>query len=248
MSDGGVMHAGPTCKKLGLPGWDPRAEEAMIERDIKLLRDIGGRYHVAHISTAKSADLIRRAKVEGLGITAEICPHHLLLCDEDCAGGDPNFKMNPPLRSRDDVAACRAALADGTIDCIVTDHAPHTFEEKSAGFLNAPFGIVGLETSLATSIEAMITTGLMDWPGLIDRMTRIPARVLNLNCGSLTPDGPADVCIIDPDAEWIVDPDRFASKGRNTPFAGRSLNGAVVATLLAGKMTYLNDAYRERFQ
>ena len=167
ISAGGVMHPGEVASRLGLPGLDPRSEEAMIERDIALCRKAGSRYHVAHVSTARAVELVCKAKAEGLPVTAEVCNHHLILTDEACADADPNTKMHPPLRTRADVDACRRGLLDGTIDCIVSDHAPHTAEEKAAGFLKAPPGIVGLETAVGLAAHAMIETNLADWPRLV---------------------------------------------------------------------------------
>jgi dihydroorotase len=250
LSAGGVMHTGPTAKRLGLPGIDPRAEEEMIERDLDLLRQIvdlplpfreragvrvpGPRYHVAHISTARSVELVRQAKLAGLPVTTEVCPHHLVLTDEACATADPNFKMHPPLRSAEDVAACVTGIVDGTIDCIVTDHAPHTDEEKALGFLKAPFGIIGLETAVGIAAKALVETGKLGWPTLIDRMSSAPARVLGLPVPTLAIGQPFDVTLIDASTHWIVDPRRFESKCRNTPFGGERLR--VRAIPVASKM------------
>lgn len=170
ISAGGVMHKGTVSDRLGLRGIDPRSEEAMIERDIDLCRRTGGRYHVAHISTARAVELVRRAKAEGLPITAEVTPHHLVLTDEACSGLDPNTKMHPPLRTAEDVRACRRGLLDGTIDCIATDHAPHAAKEKAEGFLKAPPGVVGLETALGVSAWALLESGLEPFPAEDDNM------------------------------------------------------------------------------
>ncbi len=231
ISAGGVMHLGEVSRRLGVPGLDPKSEEAMIERDIALCRETGGRYHVAHISTARAVDMVRRAKAEGTPVTSEVCTHHLLLTDRACSDLDPNTKMHPPLRPQSDVDACRQGLLDGTIDCIVTDHAPHAADEKNKGFVDAPPGIVGLETSLGLAAKAMIETGLADWPRLIEWFTTAPARVLGRTAPSLTPGRPANLTIIDPRKEWTVDPDRFAGKSRNTPFGGWSLPARAVATV-----------------
>ena len=253
LSAGGVMHAGSTAQRLGLPGWDPRAEEAMIERDIELVREIGFRYHAAHISTARGVELVRRAKADGLPVTTEVCPHHLLLTDEACASMDPNFKMNPPLRSRHDVDACVAGVVDGTIDCIITDHAPHAEAEKAVGFRNAPFGIVGLETALPLAARALVEPGLMSWSGVIERMTLHPRRVLGLTEASSSSDGlldiqmPADLTIFDPESEWTIDAQRFRSMGRNTPFDQWSVRGQVMATLVGGRSQFVHSQAAERF-
>lgn len=231
LSAGGVMHAGRVSERLGLPGLDPRSEEAMIERDIRLCRSIRARYHVAHISTAKAVELVRRAKAEGLPVTAEVTPHHLLLTDEACAGGDPHTKMHPPLRTAADVEACRAGLCDGTIDCVATDHAPHATDEKARGFLAAPPGVIGLETAVALTARAMIETGMATWTDLVRWFTLGPARVLRRRCGTIAVGEPADLTLIDPSVEWLIDPARGESLGRNTPFAGWSVRGRAVATI-----------------
>lgn len=244
ISAGGVMHLGEVSRRLGLPGLDPRSEEAMIERDIDLCRRTGGRYHVAHISTAKAIDMVRRAKAEGLAVTAEACTHHLFLTDEACAAADPNTKMHPPLRPQSDVDACRRGLLDGTIDCIVTDHAPHAAAEKAAGFLKAPAGIVGLETAVGVAAAAMVATGLADWPRLVHWFTVGPARVLGNDPPSLGIGRAADISILDPKGAWVVEPDRFFSLSRNTPFAGRTLPARARGTICARRLIQCNiDAH-----
>ncbi len=242
-SHGGVMHAGSVAKRLKLPGIDPRAEEAMIERDLELLRQVGGRYHVAHISTARAVDLVRQAKCRGLPVTAEVCTHHLVLSDEACAEADPNTKMHPPLRPAPDVAACVAGVADRTIDCIVTDHAPHTAEEKAVGFAKAPFGIIGLETAVGLAVKALIEPGLLDWKVFAALMCTHPYRVLGLPPPSLAPGQPATLTLIDPAASWTVDPARLHSKSHNTPFAGWTLPARAVAVMIDG-----NWAQRPEFK
>lgn len=246
ISAGGVMHQGGVCDRLGLPGLDPRSEEDMIARDIALVRETGARYHVAHISTARAVQLVRDAKSEGLPVSAEVCPHHLLLTDEACSEQDPNTKMHPPLRTQEDVAACRTGLADGTIDCIVTDHAPHTAAEKSVGFLQAPPGIVGLETALPLAAQALLATKHLDWPRLIRRMSTAPAALLRIPGGSLARGVPADITLIDPEHVWRIDPARFQSKGRNTPFGGREVVGCCVATFVGGRLVHGGDSRKKR--
>lgn len=231
ISAGGVMHLGEVSRRLGLPGLDPRSEEAMIERDIALCRETGGRYHVAHISTAKAVNLVREAKAEGLPVTAEVCTHHLIMTDEACDDADPNTKMHPPLRPRPDVDACRGGLLDGTIDCIVTDHAPHTAEEKATDFLEAPPGIVGLETAIGLAASAMIESGLANWPKLIEWFTTGPATVLGASRRAIQDGEMADLTLLDPSAKWTVIPERFLSKGRNTPFSGWELSGRAIGTV-----------------
>lgn len=241
ISAGGVMHLGAVSRRLGLPGLDPRSEEAMIERDIGLCRETGGRYHVAHISTARGVELVRRAKLDGLSVTAEVSPHHLLLTDEACADADPNTKMHPPLRTAADVEACRKGLLDRTIDCIATDHAPRTVQEKAAGFQDAPPGIVGLETAVGLAARAMVQSGSADWPQLIAWLTIGPAKVLGLPRDAIRIGEPADLTLIDPQAQWVVDPQRFRSKGRNTPFSGWKLGAAPVGTVRRRRMTWICD-------
>ncbi len=245
ISAGGVMHLGEVSRLLGLPGLDPRSEEAMIERDIDLCRRTGGRYHVAHISTAKAVEMVRRAKAEGLPVTAEVCTHHLLLTDEACAAADPNTKMHPPLRPQPDVDACRHGLLDGTIDCIVTDHAPHAAAEKAAGFRKAPAGIVGLETAVGVAAAAMVTTGLADWPQLVHWFTAGAVRVLGGEPPSLAIGRAAEITLIDPHGAWVVVPDRFASLGRNTPFAGLTLPARARGTIRARRLIQCNIVAHE---
>lgn len=258
LSRRGAVHLGPVSERLGLVGYDPRGEEAMIERDLQLVERIGVRYHVAHISTAKGIALVADAKRRNLPVTTEVCPHHLLLCDEDVirADGkpDPNFKMSPPLRSRSDRDACVAGLRNGTIDCIVTDHAPHTAFEKSGAFERAPMGIVGLETSLGCAALALIKTESTEhagaapfgWRELITRMSTIPAQLLRLSGGTLRRGTAADVVLIDPAKKWTVAAEQFHSRSRNTPFAGWALTGRAVMTLLGGRMTHLDAHERAR--
>jgi len=230
ISDGGTMHLGDASHRLGLPGLDPRSEEAMIERDLALCREIGARYHVAHISTARAVELVRAAKRDGLPVTTEVCTHHLVLTDEDVDAGDPNTKMHPPLRPRADRDACVQGLLDGTIDCIVTDHAPHAPDEKDVGFLDAPPGIVGLETAVALAAKALIEPGQADWPAVIAWLTTGPASVLRLPAPSISVGGRANLTLLDPGREWRVAPEKFLSRSRNTPFAGWSLTGRPRAT------------------
>ncbi len=231
ISAGGVMHLGAVSEKLGLPGLDPRSEEAMIERDIDLCRASSGRYHVAHVSTAKAVELVRAAKAEGLPVTAEVCPHHLLLTHEACAERDPLTKMHPPLREKEDADACLAGLIDGTIDCIATDHAPHTSEEKAVGFLKAPPGLVGLETALGLSARAMVDSGQADWSRLISWFTTGPALVLGRACTGIRPGAKANLTVVDPDCTWNVDASKFHSKSSNTPFQGWELGARSLGTI-----------------
>jgi dihydroorotase len=238
LSGRGCMNAGAIATHLGLPAIPAIAEELMVQRDITLARQAGVRYHVAHVSTAGSVDLVRRAKAAGQRVTTEVCPHHLLLTDEACADYDPNFKMNPPLRSRLDVEACLAGVRDGTIDCLVSDHAPHSKQDKEHGFQDAPFGIVGLETALALFIRALIHPGIVTWPRLVDALSTTPARLLGIGGGTLAPGAIADVTLIHPELEWTVDAEAMRSKSRNTPFHGWKLRGRAVATIVDGEFRY----------
>ena len=244
---GGPMSSGLTATRLGLGGLPPVAEELMIARDIQLNARIGARYHVQHISTAGAVELVRRAKREGQPVTAEVSPHHLLLTDEACGtlngGYDTNTKMNPPLRSAKDVAACIAGVVDGTIEVLATDHAPHTREEKEQEFDKAPFGIVGLETALGLYARALVTPGHLTWMQLIEKMTVNAARVMDIGrrragAGTLAVGGCGDVTVIDPEAAWKAEPAAFKSKSRNTPFGGWELKGKVRATVVGGRVVY----------
>ncbi|MGC9259825.1 MAG: dihydroorotase [Phycisphaerae bacterium] len=236
---GGSMNAGATATRLGLGGLSAVAEELMIARDLLVNKRIGARYHVQHISTAGSVELIRRAKAEGQNITAEVTPHHLLLNDTSCANYDTNYKMNPPLRAQADVQACLQAVVDGTIDCLATDHAPHAREEKELEFDRAPFGIVGLETALPLYVEALVKPGLISWLELIRKLTARPAEILRLaDRGTLTAGALGDLVIINPEENWTFDPEKSCSKSRNTPFAGRSLTGRVTHTIVGGRIVY----------
>lgn len=238
LAGGGCMNAGVVATRLGMPGIPAVAEEMMIQRDLLLARQSGVRYHVAHISTAGAVELVRRAKAEassgGARVTTEVCPHHVLLTDESCSSFDTNFKMNPPLRTRRDVDACIAGVGDGTIDCLVTDHAPHGQHSKEHEFQDAPFGIIGLETALGLFIKAFIDAKVLDWPKLVRAMSTRPAEVLRVPGGTLKVGAPADVTLIDPAAEWTVDPGTFKSKCANTPFAGWKLRGRAVGTIVEG--------------
>ena len=238
MTAGGCMHEGEVSGRLGVRGMPAEAEEAMIRRDIDLVRQTGGRLHIAHISTAGTVQLVRAAKAEGLPVTCEALPHHFTLTDEEVARQGPLAKMAPPLRSAADVAAMRAGLADGTIDTIATDHAPHTEEEKSRPLSEAAFGIVGLETAIGLSITALVETGLLDMPSLVERWSAAPARILGLPGGRLAEGDPGDVTVIDPRRRWTVDPGAFRSRSRNTPFAGVELVGLAAATVVGGRVVY----------
>jgi len=237
----GCMHAGATAMRLGLPGIPSTAELVMAQRDITLARQAGTPYHVAHVSTAGVVDLVRGAKRDGLRVTAEVCPHHLLLTDEACATYDTNYKMKPPLRGRADVDACIEGVRDGTIDCLVTDHAPHGREDKEREFLSAPFGIIGLETALPLFIQALVEPQVVDWPRLIGLMSTRPAQLLGVVGGTLRVDEIADVTLIDPEVEWTIDVEKMRSKSRNTPFGGREVRGRAVGTLVGGEWRFRDE-------
>ncbi|HYO08718.1 MAG TPA: dihydroorotase [Tepidisphaeraceae bacterium] len=236
---GGAMHAGVVSTALGLPGIPAEAEQLMIARDVLLNRTIRCRYHVQHISTAWSVELVRQAKRDGQAITAEVAPHHLLLTDEKVRGYDTNYKMNPPLRTAADVAACIAGVVDGTIDCLATDHAPHLAEEKELEFPRAPFGIIGLEGALALYAKALVEPGHIDWMRLIELMTVRGAEIVRLGSkGTLRVGADADVTIIDPHRRWTIDAEQFASKSRNCPFHGWDVTGRAVATIVGGTVKW----------
>jgi dihydroorotase len=241
LTAGGCMNAGLTATRLGLGPMPAVAEVIMAERDLRLVRQTGARYHVAHVSTAGTVALVRQAKREQLPVTAEVCPHHLLLTDEACASYDPNCKVNPPLRSAADVQACLEGVRDGTVDCLVSDHAPHVNSEKELGFPEAPFGIIGLETELPLFIKALIEPGLIDWPRLVSALSTRPAQLLGVAGGTLRVGSPADVTLIDPELEWTIDAEQMRSKSRNTPFDGWPVRGRAVMTLVGGEVRYEID-------
>lgn len=246
LTRGAAMHAGEVSQRLGLIGWPRVAEEIIIERDVRLVRETHCRYHVQHISSAGSVEIVRAARAAGLPVTAEASPHHLLLTHQACLGYDTAAKMNPPLREQRDIDAIRSGIADGTITVLATDHAPHTPDEKNAPFDDAPFGIIGLETALPLYAEALVESGAIDWPRLIALMTIEPARLCNLDrahrnndgLGELFKGGPADVTIIDPDLEWIVTENDLHGMCVNTPFLGRTVRGRAVATVVAGEVRH----------
>jgi dihydroorotase len=235
---GAQMHEGEASARLGLAGWPAVAEEAIIARDALLAGHVGSRLHVCHVSTAGSVEIIRNAKRSGIRITAEVTPHHLLLADTRAESYDPVFKVNPPLRTEADVAALRAGLAEGVIDAVATDHAPHTVEDKECEWQYARPGMLGLETALSV----VLSTGSLDWDGIAERMSRVPARIAGLDGHGRdpAPGVPANLTLVDPAATWVVEPAELASLSRNTPYAGMELPGRVVATFLAGKATVLD--------
>ena len=235
---GSQMNEGVVSSKLGLTGWPAVAEEAIIARDILLAEHVGSRLHICHLTTAGGVDLLRFAKSRGISVTAEVTPHHLLLTDELVSNYDPVFKVNPPLRTEQDVMALRAGLADGTIDIVGTDHAPHPTEDKDCEWQSAAFGMVGLETALSVVVKSMIETKLMSWSDLVDRMSIAPARIAGYsNHGrNIAVGAPANLTIIDTSSNWIVDRNRLASKSKNTPFQAMSLPARVLHTFFNGNL------------
>lgn len=248
LSRGGVMHEGAVSARLGLPGQPAEAEAVMVARDLSLAQLIGARLHVAHVSSAAAVDLIRRAKRAGVNVTAEVTPHHLTLT-HDLVGGhwwsataslppyDTRTKVNPPLRTAADQAALLEGLLDGTIDAVATDHAPHASVDKDCEYIAAAFGISGLETALG-SLLSLVGSGRLNLVTLIAKLSTEPARVFGLPGGTLQEGAPADVTVFDPDREWVVDPGRFFSKGKNTPLAGVFLRGQVATTIVGGEVVY----------
>ena len=237
---GAQLNEGVVSARLGLTGWPAAAEEAIIARDVLLAGHVGSRVHICHVSTAGSVEILRWAKSKGWRVTAEVTPHHLLLSDELAEGYDPVFKVNPPLRTSADIDALRAGLADGTIDCVATDHAPHAVEDKETEWGAAAPGMLGLQTALSVVIETMLAS--LGWRGIADRMSVAPAVIgMRGDHGRPIDVGePANLVVVDPTATWTVTPSALASKSRNTPYAGRSLPGRVVATVLRGRVTARN--------
>ncbi|HEY0555489.1 MAG TPA: dihydroorotase [Thermoanaerobaculia bacterium] len=239
LTGNGVMHEGEWSTKLGLPGIPGASEDVMVARDLILAEDTAGRYHVAHLSTGRSLDMVRRAKAQGIGVTCEVAPHHLILTDEEVAksGFSTQTKMKPPLRSQKDREALLNGLADGAVDCIASDHAPHHADEKDVQFSMAPFGIVGLETTLSLCLDRLVRPGILSLPRLVHLLSTGPARVLGVEGGTLKVGSVADVTVFHPDAEVTLRASSFRSKGKNTPFDGWTLHGHPVATFLEGRRT-----------
>jgi dihydroorotase len=236
LAGNGQVHEGLVAARLGLPGIPASAETVMLARDLLLAQETGGRVHIMHLSTAQSVEMIRRAKVDGVRVTAEVTPHHLLLTEEMVDGFNPMAKMKPPLRTAADVQALRIGLVDGTIDAIATDHAPHSLAEKSGDFISAPFGIVGLETAFSLLYTHLVLTGVITLDGLIEKMSCKPAAILGISHGSLAPGCAADLVLLDTSAEQKIDRLLFHSKGRNTPFNGWPVYGVPVLTMVAGRV------------
>jgi len=235
---GGVVHEGEVSTRMGLPGWPGVAEDVMVQRDILLAEYTGGAVHIAHLSTGRSADLVRRAKEAGVRVTCEVTPHHLALTDEAVAGYDTHAKMNPPLRAESDRQALLAAIADGTVDAIATDHAPHNADEKCVEFSRAPFGVVGLETAVSICLDRLVHAGVIGIPRLVELLSRGPATVLRLEKGTLREGADADITVLDLEREVVVAPEAFESKSVNTPFCGWTLRGAPVMTIVGGRIVH----------
>ncbi|MGZ8581051.1 MAG: dihydroorotase [Actinomycetota bacterium] len=235
---GGHMHEGVNSYSLGLAGRPAEAEEIVVARDLAIARATGGRIHICHVSSARAVELIRRAKADGVRVTAEVTPHHLVFTDDDLVGYDTNFKVNPPLRTAEDRDALRSAVADGTIDAIATDHAPHAVEEKESEFDLSPPGTIGLETALAAVLTHLVAPGTVSLPRAIEAMSVTPARILGApgHGGAIEVGRPANLVVIDPAERWVVEPP-FASKARNSAFMGRELTGRVRHTMLRGELT-----------
>ncbi len=237
----GVMNSGFYSTVLGLPGIDSLAEEAMLWRDIQLVQKTNVRYHAQHISTAGAVELIRAAKKDSLPVTCEVTPHHLLLTEENCLEYDTNYKVNPPLRTEDDIKALKEAIAEGLVDALVSDHAPHLKSEKELVFLNAPFGIASLECAVGLYVKALIEPGVLDWPGLISLLTERPAKIIGVDKGTLGVGRQGDVTIIDPDAKYKIDVNKFRSKSRNCPYDGWTVAGKVEKTIVGGEIRFSAD-------
>jgi len=238
LAKGWAMHEGVVGSRMGLKGLPAEAEEIMVIRDILLARLTGGHVHLAHMSTRGSVELIRWGKDRGINVTAEVCPHHLSLTEDAVENYNTNAKMSPPLRTLADVEALQDAVVDGTIDLIATDHAPHHYDEKEREFADAPNGIVGLETALGVVTTTLLASGMLDINTLVDRMSVSPARIFGLPGGTLRSGSIADVTVFDAGRQWTVDPERFLSKGRNTPYAGRALTGMARYTIVGGRVIH----------
>ena len=238
LSNGAIMHEGKISAALGINGYPSAAEEIIVARDIRLAKLGNARFHVSHISAKGAVQLVREGKARGVRVTAEVSPHHLLLTDECCRGFDPVYKMNPPLREQSDIEACLEGLLDGTIDCLASDHAPHTSEEKAREFVDAPNGIIGLESNIAVLLTKLVLPGKLPLPRFIEAWTSSAARCLGLEkfgvTGTFVEGGAADVTVLDLDLAWKLDPETFKSKARNCPFKGWDLKGAPVYTIVGG--------------
>ena len=236
--NGGCVNAGPAAEQLGVKGISNSVEDVITARDILLAKETKASLHLCHCSTKDSVSFIRWGKEEGVKVTAEVCPHHFSMTCDEIPGNDANYKMNPPLRAKADVEALKAGLHDGVIDCISTDHAPHSAEEKKKTRESAPFGIVGSETAFSLSYTNLVKGGVLTLPELIERMSTVPAKILGINKGDISEGKTADLVLFDPEAEYVIDASEFASKGKNTPFGGRKVQGRVCMTIVDGKVVF----------
>ena len=241
MVRGGVMNDDANAQRLGLPGISNAVEDVIVARDCILARETGAHLHLQHCSTAGSVRIVRAAKALGVDVSAEVCPHHFAMTSDEIPGDDANYKMNPPLRTKEDAEALIEGLADGTIDCISTDHAPHGAEEKKRGFRGSPFGIVGLETSAALTYTALVRTGRISLLQMAEKMSRNPAAILGIPGGTLAEGSPADLAVFDFVRPYRIDPEQFVSKGKNTPFGGKEVYGSCRYTIAGGRIIYEAD-------
>ncbi len=246
MTHSGVMNEGLISTLMGLKGCPKTAEDVQVARNIEIARQTGCRLHILHISSNRAIEMVRLAKAQGIKVTCETCPQYFSLTDDMAQGYNTLIKCNPPVRTREDVDAVKQGLADGTIDAIATDHAPHATHEKDCEFQTAAFGMIGLETALGLVLTHLVHTGTLTLQQAIEKMTATPARILGLPVGRLTVQSPADVTIIDPKAKWTVDPESFYSKSRNTPFAGWKLEGRAIATLVGGQVVHGDILKKDR--
>lgn len=235
---GGALNMGKKAEELGVKGISNAVEDVIAARDILIAKETGARLHLCHCSTVDSERMVREAKEEGLLVTAEVCPHHFTLCEDDITANDANYKMNPPVRSKKDLEALRAGLKNDVFDVISTDHAPHSAEEKSRSIDKAPFGIVGSETAVALTMTELVHTGIINYMQMAAKMSYNPAKVLGIDKGTLNVGAIADITIIDPEKEYTVNTEDFVSKGKNTPFNGYKAKGMVVRTIVSGKTVY----------
>ena len=239
--DGGVMNAGKKAEELGMPGITNAVEDVITARDIFMAKETGAQLHLCHCSTSDSVELVELAKKQGLPVTAEVCPHHFTLCDEDIPGDDANYKMNPPLRAKADVEALKEGMKNDIMTVISTDHAPHSKEEKEKSIRQAPFGIVGLETAFALGVTELVKKGVLTFPQLVEKMSTNPGKVLGGELGSLKPGKKADITLVDMDVPYVIDKETFVSMGKNTPFHGKEVYGQVHMTMVDGKIVYRKD-------
>ena len=238
MVNGGVLNSDEKAKELGMPGITNSVEDVIIARDILLAKETGVKLHLCHCSTKDSVKLVQLAKEAGIDVTAEVCPHHFAMTSDEITADDANYKMNPPLRTKEDVEALKAGLAADIMDVIATDHAPHAAEEKERGIRKAPFGIVGLETAAALTFTELVKPGILSVMQMAEKMSYNPAKALGLEKGTVQEGAAADLVVFDPGCTWIVDPEEFLSKGKNTPFAGRTVTGKVLVTIVDGEIAY----------